>query len=270
MEYSVKHWFHWASLFFFGVVFCQVEYLYYDYQPRKHVFFVHGTFGHDQAWYQKNGDFYNEYVAQIATSVVVYSFSWSGRCSHEHRLQAAHSLARKILLSCHPSDDITLIGHSHGANVCIMAVNELVKKHPMYKIKRVISLATPVSYDPLYTPNMKCIDRLYHFFSFGDLVQPVFNFFERVFESHPRIWNIAVKIDGKFSGHSDLRSPIMVSFLKQVDMYKLENDTTLIHLKSDGTFSFECDHQRLQLLMLEKENFSMIFPDAISRKLCIS
>ncbi len=272
MEYNVKkHMVRWMSLFFIVhfATMCTSDFinnLIIDFQPKEHVFMVHGTFGKDQSWYQRGGDFYNAYISQIEPHAKVHSFKWSGRCSHAHRVRAAQELASYIQWTCNPHDTITLIGHSHGGNVCIMAINILIKQFPQYKIDTVFSLGTPVSFESLYTPNMQHIKKLYHLFSFGDLVQPVFNLYDRVFNYHPRLWNIEVYIKGKLSNHSDLRSPIIVDFLQQVHLYLLENDSTVLHLHGEGSISFESDYQRQELIIFEKENFDNMFPEALSRK----
>ena len=265
-----KQWFYGSSLFFCALFLMHArgsDHSYY--QPKRHVFLVHGTFAKDQSWYQRDGDFYDSYLSQIPFGTCIYSFTWSGRCSHAHREKAARLLAEIICWYCRPGDTIILVGHSHGGNVCILAANELAKCRPAYRIKKLFSLGTPVSYAPDYTPNMDHIDRLYHFFSFGDMVQPVFSLFNRVFKEHPRIWNIGVKIDGVSPSHSDLRSPALVHFLKQADRYHLANDKTVLHLKSDGSVTFEYDDTRQELLFLEKENFSTLFSEALSRKFII-
>jgi len=273
---SIIHQFHWTSLFLFLKLSASTFDVVYDivhleqlYVPQEHVFVVHGTFAQEQDWYQWGGDFYTTFLAQSGPNVKVHPFRWSGRCSHLHRVMAARELASFIRLLCNPHDTITLIGHSHGGNVCIMAVNELVKHYPDYYIKTIFSLGTPISYDDDYLPDMQHIGRLYHLFSLGDLVQPVFNLYSRVFQPHERIWNIAVTIDGKLSNHSELRSPLIAYFLRNATVYSLENETTMLHLKSDGAMVFEHDDMRSELLELERESFNTMFSEALSRKLLI-
>ncbi len=230
-----------------------------DGKPAHITYIVHGTFGKNQDWHQSHGDFYREYCKHAPKNAEIYSFVWSGGCNHKHRLKAARLLAAYIKLTCRPTDFITLIGHSHGGNVCIMAVNELVRRFPDYSIDHLFSLGTPISYDDLYNPCMNHIKQLYHFFSFGDLIQPVFGLFHRIFMSHPRIWNSALMLDAKIIGHSALRHPAIARFLHYCKKHKLENNNALIHLNTENDdVKIQEDGLRELQLHLEKNCFKTL------------
>jgi hypothetical protein len=81
-------------------------------------FLVHGTFAKDETWFKSGGDFYTTY-SSLLTNEHLISFTWSGKLSHEERLVAAHDLSKKII--SYYSDEVTVIGHSHGGNVINLA-----------------------------------------------------------------------------------------------------------------------------------------------------
>lgn len=74
-----------------------------------------------------------------------YVFCWSGKLSHEARLEAAkelHVSLQELLKQFPQPPFITIITHSHGGNVALNIMNLPDKKE--YAINRLIMLANPV------------------------------------------------------------------------------------------------------------------------------
>lgn len=168
---------------------------------------IHGTWSADQCWYMPGGDFFNaleETIKKINGSVI--SFTWSGGTTDHDRMHAAVKLAK--LIDSYGSDaQITLVGHSHGGNVALLASGliEHQKIHCLY------TLGTPIRKD-IY-PDTKKVHVCYNLFSFEDLVQPVFGMFEREHAYHERVYNICVFLNDKAPDHTDLHHPTIGKWL---------------------------------------------------------
>jgi RHS repeat-associated protein len=94
---------------------------------------IHGTWGDNSAW--SNGLMTeltsvfenNEYFIKGQTDPNKFSRSWSGGNADKYRRAAAAKMVEYVKENRVPGEPITLIGHSHGGNVAIMAMNMLVE-----------------------------------------------------------------------------------------------------------------------------------------------
>ncbi len=125
---------------------------------------IHGTFAHDQEWYQPGGDF-QTYIKQNVFPDLYGSddfFRWSGRYSDRERRKAAKSLVEWC--AAHPASILRLIGHSHGANVANIATTLGLATCTL------IHLSPPVHEE--YLPDMPQVSsgRFYNLHSRIDLV----------------------------------------------------------------------------------------------------
>ena len=113
---------------------------------------VHGTWSDGSTWKDISG-------LQKATKNlfndgnIKYGFTWSGGNYREYRTDAAKNLVSLLKIGVElgefsAKEPITLIGHSHGGNVIIEAVN-LMMKDPAFKdIKiNILTINTPVRPD---------------------------------------------------------------------------------------------------------------------------
>ncbi len=220
---------------------------------------VHGTWGRESEWYLPHGDFFTalETSANKLHAKVV-SFTWSGGNNNNCRIRAAESLT-KLILSYPPETRINLVSHSHGSNVAILTSKLLATHDPSkYHIYQFYALGTPV--DPNnYLPDMRAVQWFYHFFSLGDLIQPVFGLFERCYPPHARIANIRVIIDDRNPGHKELHAPEIGMWLPAIHKLFAQQKIHgfeqfdfakpgLIHFKTGKLPKYEVDTERNILL----------------------
>ena len=188
---------------------------------------VHGTWATHEAWAQPGGDFFEtlrwslelEGRQRNADKIRMTAFSWSGKNNHAERQQAAQKLAT-MLATLPRTTRITLVAHSHGANVCFLASQLLVKTG--CTIKTLYALGAPID-RARYQPNMSVIGSLYNLFSFGDPVQTVSGCFERALLPHSRISNIVLTCNGTRPDHAELHTPLVARWLPTLP--KLCNQT---------------------------------------------
>lgn len=167
---------------------------------------IHGTWAIESSWSQVQGSFFeslNTALKIIGAKLV--NFSWTGNLNHQSRMQAGINLA-KLIESYPDNTKISLIGHSHGANVGIIASNILGQNTKNNnKIKTFYALGVPVD-TKRYMPDMSVIKYFYSFFSFNDFVQPVLGLYGRMFPEHEKIANIRTLVKDKEPGHTQLHS----------------------------------------------------------------
>lgn len=203
------------------------------FRKRRHLWIIiHGTFARGASWYNPGGDFWQAIRGSLHPQELLFSFSWSGENTHAARMQGAKELISYIKHIARPDDLIVLVGHSHGANVAILAANEITEDEHGYTVETIYTLAPPVSI-PHYHPNMGNIKKLYNFFSFGDRVQPVLNSFLRTYPYHKCIWNIQVKVNDNYPDHINMHHPLIGKYLPTIEKYLVDNDLTLINFYDD-------------------------------------
>jgi len=115
---------------------------------------VHGTWARSASWWQPpNGDFWSYYHAQVDPTLygAADRFDWSGGYSDAARALAGNDLHAWV--DGHGLDGLDLIGHSHGANVIMLA------NHAGTHIGRMILLSCPVHW-PKYTPDFMRVARV--------------------------------------------------------------------------------------------------------------
>lgn len=175
---------------------------------------IPGTWGAESEWALPGGDFYETLHAALPNDAALITFSWSGKNKHASRIIAAQNLAQ-LIHSYPPETEITIIAHSHGGNVGILASQML---QPDQRITCFYSLGTPVDQEE-YSPALHAIDNFYHLFSFSDFVQPVGGLYERVFDTAMHITNIAVTINGVEPNHTQLHAACIAQWLPDLHYY---------------------------------------------------
>lgn len=232
---------------------------------------VHGTWAKDAQWWRPGGDFFESLKKDALTFCDdVVGFSWSGQNSKHDRRTAAKRLAEVIK----QYDQVTIVAHSHGATVGILASRYLSKNYAIYqeqnrfKIAKFYALGVPVDqYDGF--PDMNVIGEFYNLFSFNDQVQPVFGMFERTFTQHERIANLSVMLNGKGPTHSQLHDPLIGRDLLKIVDYLFDymiNDFEsfsfwrpgLIHFSDDALPSYSYDRDREYLLSCDKDMVELL------------
>jgi hypothetical protein len=231
--------------------------------PARVYIVVHGTWASKESWSKPGGNFFNDLAASAHQfNATVISFLWSGKLDNKSRALAGKELAKFIQ---HYSSDtpICIVAHSHGANVGILASQELAKLKTGHVIDKFYALAPPVN-EVDYLPNMQVINHFYNFFSLQDYVQPVLGIFGRVYSEHPRIANIRVGIEGKQGSHSELHDPIIGRWIpyihEHLGYHALGNFDQFTFLKPAYVFFFtqeapyyKDDTNRAALLKYDRE-----------------
>lgn len=106
-------------------------------------FAVHGTWSNPSTFTALSQENFKSIIDATKNSSVVM-FQWTGNNADKYRKRAAKELVNKILAERkkHPSEPITIVGHSHGGNVGIMAANIL--NDMGVKVDNLITINTPV------------------------------------------------------------------------------------------------------------------------------
>jgi len=125
-----------------------------------------------------------------------------------------------------------------------------------YPIDRAYFLATPVNTEA-YMPDMNSIEVLFNLYSKGDVIQPVFGFYDRLYPEHDRIANFRITIEdcGLFwddPSHSEMHDPVIAQWILNIP-YALKETQTCgfenyedfhngkIHFDENGTPFFKND-----------------------------
>lgn len=173
------------------------------------VILVHGSFASQSSWHKPSGKFYETLKKSgKALNKKTISFTWSGKPTYKKICHAGKNLAEYIK-SYPSSEEVILIGHSHGGNVIAQATQYLEKNNkenketlqtltltslyqpptkplcssPLYSLTKLLQnkakivdkiylLGTPID-TTRYPINFSCVQQLYNFFSSGDFIQSV-------------------------------------------------------------------------------------------------
>ena len=120
-------------------------------QARETIMLIHGTWASDQPWYQPGGDFFNFIQSKRPDLYATADFvKWSGSWSDGARQAAATSLAQWV--AARNDAGLDLMGHSHGANVILLATALGLK------MGRAVLLSCPVHVDK-YFPNFANLNK---------------------------------------------------------------------------------------------------------------
>jgi RHS repeat-associated protein len=101
-------------------------------------FYVHGTWSNPSTFSQLSISTVNE----ITSNTTGPHFKWSGNNTNRARRKAAKDLANHIIKNRDPNQPLTVVGHSHGGNVGVLAANILKKKG--VQVDNIITINTPV------------------------------------------------------------------------------------------------------------------------------
>lgn len=232
------------------------------------IIIIPGTWAANSTWHQPGGDFFDTLTkASHNKCSKNHTFIWSGKNNHHHRVSAAVSLADVI----EKFKEVIIIAHSHGCNVGNLASQELAKRKSKAKIKIFYALGNPVNTDE-YAPDMSIVDYFYNLFSFGDVIQPVFGAFERVYPNHDRIANVAITVNGKDPSHFGLHDVVVAHWLPMLHDHLTLNlsfpfnftHPCIVHFTHEHPPRYELDHNRSDALEQDKK-FQRDFARAFDR-----
>lgn len=128
-------------------------------------FYVHGTWSNPNTFPKVTKTTVNE----IFGNTEGRRFAWSGNNSDAARQKAARDLAEHIVKNRDPNQPLTLVGHSHGGNVAVVAAN-ILKDEYEYKldVDNILTINTPVRE---YQLNENVGAKHFNVFHKGDPVQ---------------------------------------------------------------------------------------------------
>ncbi|MBK7310377.1 MAG: hypothetical protein IPI93_06185, partial [Sphingobacteriaceae bacterium] len=142
-------------------------------------FFVHGTTNFDFVgvnfntgayFFEKADKVVQELPKLFGNSTSDIDFEWSGDNSNEARQQAGIQLAAYILQHRVPGEPVTIVGHSHGGNVAIEAVNFLVTNKLIRPSEvNIIAMNTPDRKEQVLEKNSPV--KFYTINAIGDVIQ---------------------------------------------------------------------------------------------------
>ena len=168
---------------------------------------VHGAFAAGDSWWRPTGVF-GRYIHSMTGNLYQGSdyYRWSGGGFHPARVEAARQLVEWVRL--HPADELDIISHSHGGNICFLATQMGIK------VRKLISLATPICLD--YLPDLRQIGILHNVLSLADIIQGPASYIGvshrgdgRSLADSKRVINHLATLDddGHAPSHSELHDP---------------------------------------------------------------
>jgi pimeloyl-ACP methyl ester carboxylesterase len=111
-------------------------------QNKVVVIFIHGTFARQAQWCNsENSPIRSALTTALGDRMAFRVFEWSGKNSHRARIKAGNELAKfhEQILVTFPKSKIFWIAHSHGGNVALYALNDILQDQPT----GIVTLATP-------------------------------------------------------------------------------------------------------------------------------
>ena len=126
-------------------------------------FYVHGTWSNPNTFPKITKTTFNEIFGNTEGN----RFPWSGNNSDIARQKAARDLAEHVVKNRDPNQPLTLVGHSHGGNVAIIAANILDDDFGL-SVDNILTINTPVRE---YQLNSNVGARHFNVFHLGDPVQ---------------------------------------------------------------------------------------------------
>lgn len=123
-------------------------------QPAFVITSVHGTFARRSKWTSPDSDFVRSVRSLLPGDVSVYSHTWSGANSQKARRQASTELKQKLIdqFERHPAAAHFVIGHSHGGNVAMYALDD---DSVQSRVNGVLCVNTPfITVTTRHTQNM--------------------------------------------------------------------------------------------------------------------
>lgn len=102
------------------------------------VYLVHGTFSPNAEWIEPKSPLAVRVNESLPPNSTIQKFVWDGQNSFRSRRDAANALAAKInsFLQTNASGRVHIVAHSHGGNIALLAVQQIVQ------IDRVASIST--------------------------------------------------------------------------------------------------------------------------------
>lgn len=185
---------------------------------------IHGTWSHGNHWHSSHSRFFKNIEKSLKlVNGKLIGFCWDGKLSHDSRKAAGKLLAEFIENQNYYK--VSIIAHSHGVNVAIIASQILGKSYKKI-IKAIYSLGCPIDiYN--YMPNMHAIEYFYNFYSYNDYVQTIFGLYDRKLPHHPRISNIQIMIDEENPNHTQIHAHEIAYWLPfihhELSNYKIGN-----------------------------------------------
>jgi hypothetical protein len=207
------------------------------------VIIIPGTWATSASWYKPGGEFF-EVLRQAAEGDPVIAFNWSCKLNPYDRNVAAVQLVT-VLDSYPEGTEFTIIAHSHGGNVGIVATQKMQRQC----IRAFYALGTPVDNEGYY-PNMQVIKKFFNLFSWQDLVQPLVGY-KRIYAEHERIWNISVRVESKAPLHVEMHHPFIGRWIFHVEKHFKENLDWSVNFKRRG---IDCNVELNRDRLIEVDN----------------
>jgi len=126
-------------------------------------FFIHGTWSKPKTFPELT----KTTIRDLFGNSEGKEFKWTGDNIDEARQKAGAALAEHIHSNLKDGEPLTIVGHSHGGNVAIIAINILKQKYGV-KVDNLVTINTPVRE---YAPVKDAVDQHYNIWHDSDPVQ---------------------------------------------------------------------------------------------------
>lgn len=239
-----------------SLLFCNVSAV--KQKPSLYIL-IHGTWASSERWHRivrklpmwyQPGHKSFEALKKRSNGTVV-AHIWSGNNHLNDRIAGAKTLV-PLIKKYAKTHTVYIIGHSHGGNVALLALDLLAHEQKFTLVHELILLGTPLYLD-WYPQSLKAVHRIYNIFSYGDIIQPVGGMYERVLPEHDHIFNIQVKTNSSCPMHNQLYK---VEILEQVPRFHRlfgEKGIYCLHCKTGKEPVITHDFDRKNDMLVDKK-----------------
>ncbi len=196
-------------------------------------------------------------MLKITSGATLINHPWSGGINLSDLVAGAQTLI--VLIKKYlPTHTIHIVAHSNGGNVALLAIDALARNSHAKIIDQLILLGTPI-YLHWYPTSIKAVRSIYNLFSYGDVIQPVFNHYERLLPEHNHIFNIQVTMNGACATHNHLYKADIIRLIPQFRHLFAKKDKYCLHCATGKDPIIVLDVTRDADILNDKNNIKKLF-----------
>ncbi len=200
-------------------------------------------------WYQPGNKSFEELKKRSGGTVIAHM--WSGDNHLKSRVKGAQDLLC-VIKKYAPTHTINIIGHSHGGNVALLALDYLAREGRLDLVHELILLGTPIYVD-WYPNSFKAVQRIYNLFSYGDIIQPVGGMYERTLpDHHNHVFNIQLKVNHSCPMHNQLYKVEVIEQIPHFHKFFGEKNVYCLHCQTGEEPRISHDVNREQDMRIDK------------------
>jgi hypothetical protein len=199
-------------------------------------------------WYQPGNKSFEELKKRSGGMIIAHK--WSGDNHLSSRIEGAKKLV-SLIKKYAATHTIHIIGHSHGGNVALLALDTLARHNQFNFVHELILLGTPI-YLNWYPHSLKAAHRIYNIFSYGDVIQPVGGMYERVLPEYEHVFNIQLKVNTNCPMHNQLYKVELIEQVPYFHKFFGEKNVYCLHCTTGKEPVITLDFNREQDLATDK------------------